>query len=780
MNHLPQALVKSYSLPKIELLCAEDAYDNKGFYEFPLRYGWQMFPDTYKGHYCRQDGSEGSSRDAAALCQAWLIFGLMTEVLVISNVHFEPRDFVETVGDTRLVDTSSLTRYIKLWEESEMAFSPEEHSRHFHSVRKLLTDAATYAFDVGSLLLKIFDEKEALNNRLALEIMILGETLEHASTVIWSKNNNMSLDEDLHVGFESIRAWSKIKHDLPRQLGMRGKAWCKSERVMILSDFDTTTTYFASTLQRYANDGLDHSACSTKRCFARQVDNSLTATYKTQHTTKDCLCTHVKVNRDLVISILAKGRIPRIAIQEAGSGLGTTVELKVVDSGPYVAISHVWSDGLGNPKENSLPTCQLGRLRDMVGSLYFSSHPETPVLLWIDTLCVPLEDHSRKIALRLMAKTYKAADRVLVLDSELQRNTMRCSMEEILIRVCLCGWMRRLWTLQEGVFGREGLRFQFLEGPIEIPRSYNSVSNSIGLNAISFLNRYLPFSLSRDLLGSKPNSADLEERYYLARLLMALQYRTTSKAEDETLCFGTLLHEDIAPLTSIRGLDQRAERFLFMLMKRGIRMPPHFLFTDEPKLQTRGFRWAPASFSAIETVDAHILVDSLQKEGANFDGQGLYYNFDGYEISFGSEPLKNIIWFWAEKDPGQEYRCDDVEKALCYAEPTQPGGYVYPRQKDQPLWGAEWEKARHESLARPALVMSADYPFCQLVNIYKEERVPNSNRLILFATPLAHCAKVEAMPNLSHPDLLPRYFNPVSDNLVTAVRVGPDQMWCIG
>lgn len=37
---------------------------------------------------------------------------------------------------------------------------------------------------------------------------------------------------------------------------------------------------------------------------------------------------------------------------------------------PYVAISHVWSDGLGDPNDNFLPACRLVRLEEMVNELY--------------------------------------------------------------------------------------------------------------------------------------------------------------------------------------------------------------------------------------------------------------------------------------------------------------------------------------------------------------------------------------------------------------------------
>lgn len=52
---------------------------------------------------------------------------------------------------------------------------------------------------------------------------------------------------------------------------------------------------------------------------------------------------------------------------------GEELDLKVEryrTSIAYTAISHVWPDGLGNPYENSIPRCQLLRLREMIHETY--------------------------------------------------------------------------------------------------------------------------------------------------------------------------------------------------------------------------------------------------------------------------------------------------------------------------------------------------------------------------------------------------------------------------
>jgi len=73
--------------------------------------------------------------------------------------------------------------------------------------------------------------------------------------------------------------------------------------------------------------------------------------------------------------------------------------------------------------------------------------------LWIDTLCIPvaksLRDYRSK-AIVLLAKTYKDADAVLVLDRELEQlDTERSSLLEQELLMSFVGWMP---TLRKSTF----------------------------------------------------------------------------------------------------------------------------------------------------------------------------------------------------------------------------------------------------------------------------------------------------------------------------------------
>jgi hypothetical protein len=124
------------------------------------------------------------------------------------------------------------------------------------------------------------------------------------------------------------------------------------------------------------------------------------------------------------------------------------------DDAPYIAISHVWADGLGNPLANSLQRCKLHRLRDLVSAVdHQDKSNEGPPLLWFDTLCCPAKDgKGKQMAIERIRLVYQRAKCVLVLDAGLMAyEAKNQGIHEKVMRIFTSGWVRRLWTLQEGV-----------------------------------------------------------------------------------------------------------------------------------------------------------------------------------------------------------------------------------------------------------------------------------------------------------------------------------------
>ncbi|KAG5988917.1 hypothetical protein E4U54_004498, partial [Claviceps lovelessii] len=215
-------------------------------------------------------------------------------------------------------------------------------------------------------------------------------------------------------------------------------------------------------------------------------------------------------------ALIEAGRIPYIELRLAPRGQLVASLRSFRDSiaqGPHnrcVIFSHVWADGLGNPRDNALPVCQLRRFYDMLedspweevvgrqmlgaggqgrpgrpagNKAAASSAHRThvlppralrrwtrrscrrPVNIWIDTLCVPLAPGPRATAIGMLKRYYGFAAMTAVLDSSLCGIRLgSCSDAEALLRVGLSSWMSRCWTMQEAVISGGALMVRFADG----------------------------------------------------------------------------------------------------------------------------------------------------------------------------------------------------------------------------------------------------------------------------------------------------------------------------
>ena len=267
----------------------------------------------------------------------------------------------------------------------------------------------------------------------------------------------------------------------------------------------------------------------------------------------------------------------------------------LTENGDYVAISHVWSDGLGHsPGVNALPECQIRRLHDLI----LVTGLREPIV-WIDALCVPAENGpGKRSALAQMADVYRNATNVLVLDSDLLLTPSSSCNEEILLRIALSKWMRRLWTLEEGVVARSQLLFQLLDRPIQLPEHHKAASHSIASKCAELIFQYLP--ADADMLS----------------VITALHLRSTSWSADEPLCIGYIMGIDVTSIVNIQDEHQRMLQLYRLLSRKEPKFLWQFLFTSGEKLVISPFSWAPASLLNLEPEDM-FYVQGMKNSGDN-------------------------------------------------------------------------------------------------------------------------------------------------------------------
>lgn len=619
MDHLPEILDAAFPLDEVICDVKEDhLYDGPDLRQFPMRFGYYWGYDQSK--YAREnyrlchDTSEMNIRSEthASFLQNWLFFGPLADIRGIVDMNFSMANFIEVRSNQRFLILRSLDEYVKQWaaiEEDQSDANKEKHKMYIYEECIILAELLAQ-----ENLLKARDPKlqhAHVPLDCALPIQILHEALKFAwGSIYGSQDLRIVTGGGLFSRFPENR--------------MEAAGWCPSEITMLQHRFSVTSRYFASRLNR-RRTVLDHRGCDKFKCYALQVDET---NYVTKHVSHDCLCEHVSIDLDKVKAVLNSGKVPRFRVYE--DKVDGKLYLRVVEDGPYIAISHVWAHGLGNTMANSLPACQVKRLHGYISSLSDKvdgpSH-QTDIALWIDTLGVPFEKKIRKLALKALHSTYENATGVLVLDEELVNVSVKSSPEEVCLRVICCAWSRRLWTLQEGVVSWDKLWIQLQEDQYE----FSNIRNF----GTPIIHSPLHTECAAGILESLPRLQNVTESsvgMVISALTEACKYRTTSRLSDETFCLASLAG---LPLDEILEAETHEEKMKAFLMQLKI-LPASIIYFQGPKLQMKGFRWAPQSFlypgpSSTMFGDAAESQAKCSETGLELSGIGFRLDFSSFK-----------------------------------------------------------------------------------------------------------------------------------------------------
>lgn len=215
-------------------------------------------------------------------------------------------------------------------------------------------------------------------------------------------------------------------------------------------------------------------------------------------------------------------------------------------------------------------------------------------------------------AIQLMSQTYRDSAKVLVIDDCIRSQcSERKPWEENLFRIATSGWVRRVWTLQEGLLARD-LYFEFFEGLVNVeqrlgllPSDPDGVANDPPVNADDSLNFLDPHSCPShvSVLAHRARHRNCTHHLPLDDILRLLRLRTTTNPEDETIAISTLLPIDVVKLLKVDFepretlAQRRVQKFLLLQGDVSKSFPTQIT----PRLALPGFSWAPRTLvSSIE------------------------------------------------------------------------------------------------------------------------------------------------------------------------------------
>ncbi|KAL1638041.1 hypothetical protein SLS58_009062 [Diplodia intermedia] len=288
------------------------------------------------------------------------------------------------------------------------------------------------------------------------------------------------------------------------------------------------------------------------------------------------------------MTTIDNNKIPVMRVTRAGD----EVKLGVVAHDPhspektsFVAISHVWVDGLGSTSEKGLPSCQVIRLAKSVASLTEGGDTQ----FWMDSLCIPEAQRQRKKAIGTMREVYQNAVAVLVIEKTIAKISKDAKPMDKFWAILSSSWAQRLWTYQEGYLAAKVFMLVADEQLIEMRPPFDEVLDIMRRHARTAAFHYL----LEGMVALRPRDK-AETDIDMGFAADALSWRTTSKATDETIAIAALFDIDSDRLISVEGSEARMRAFFLMVG----RTPWDIIFHDTPRLSAPGFRWAPASLLA--------------------------------------------------------------------------------------------------------------------------------------------------------------------------------------
>jgi Heterokaryon incompatibility protein (HET) len=591
-----------------------------------------------------------SKEEFQGFLQTWLIFGMLVEF----GAHSQYRNSLQSVNGLdpkaedeihRLLVQDFYTTWLVKDEDGQEYINSSQLVSVLQTfgewpgtdeTRRVTCSHLSHCLQFSNVV--ITTVRQDLDHSIAYSIVAVHEalagTVEKSSWTYFGK-----LSEPLHLGWGFLGFFNEEVVE-----SMISNGWCKSDIARIVDRYCSLHLYHFMSKLAKPNTRQSHVNCSEDRCVAHQI---VAADYKPSHWPPECDCESIVVqNGDTIPILKQEDRIPLLKIGIGDSVNDTTLE--VIGSTPetqYIAISHVWSDGMGNPYMTALPKCQLARLKGYAQSLKdprfgLGNANDTEVLIWLDTLCCPVQPlKAKKLALHKMRKTYQEATLVLVVDNSLTCYKVDNPIEAA-CRILTSPHERRLWTLQEIALPK-ALCWQFSNISIGARELYetllvvmqNPLFRGFGHDLVMDTIKHQKFLLSPRANGDK--------YLILSDLESALAFRGVSYPADEALCLGTLLslpEKDILDAEE----EHRMQKVWELFAKEYKGFPASLVFFRRP---TQGSSsWAPSAMLALLQRQKPGIAGKVGRFSI-WQGSGLATPID--LIFFRRPKRENRPWIWA-------------------------------------------------------------------------------------------------------------------------------------
>ncbi|KAI1123846.1 hypothetical protein F5Y10DRAFT_251009 [Nemania abortiva] len=566
--------------------------------------------------------------------QTWLLFGTIVEIFRLSGVEAKTGDFLVPITlrsihkpqTARLVTTAKLPELIRQWRQ---AYKVSKDASGFDKALQILDfvgKIVDYHCANGKDHRSIHQYGKILWDVSAdttTAIIAVASTLRKAAYSIYGKPAN----EERWPVTNSALLYQRIQ-----------RKWCRSDAAMIMEDFDIDGQYYIAAATGRTLEELDgHYACTDQSCEAKISDG----TYATKHD-PDCheddydpeprfaghvfpeLGTNPTTMREAIKGIMDVGRLPVLRWDTEQRGITTYGHEKDAyseDSSqcpPFVAISHVWADGKGNPFDNSLPYCQLEKIQALVDALCADHLPKKRVHsapgFWMDTLCciVGTDKESKdykKRSIQSMREIYGESVAVLIIDPWLMSIPSTASVFEICYRIYASGWSRRLWTHQEGFLARE-VYYQLQDKPLKLTEvdemalefqkkmAYQGCPVTFPRQAANKTSFYYT-TVKRIVTGIREGQIPAHDKWLVySHLAKSLGYRSTTNIDDELLCVASVIGLNVKTYAQLEVEKDRtatAELRMKAFLQEIGRFRQGIIFNNYKRLSLPGFRWAPVS-----------------------------------------------------------------------------------------------------------------------------------------------------------------------------------------